>query len=77
MRIQDEAGQIWCRERGRDSELDPCLISVGAKGAESGSEERQIRRPFHPDVQFLRIKQWMAVIGAEIGKQIRGRDAFN
>jgi hypothetical protein len=31
------------------------MSSVGAKGAESGGKERQIRRPFHPDVQFLRI----------------------
>jgi len=28
---------------------------MGAKGAESGSKERQIRCPFHSDVQFLRI----------------------
>jgi hypothetical protein len=28
---------------------------VGAKGAESGGKERQIRRPFPPDVQIPRI----------------------
>jgi hypothetical protein len=28
---------------------------VGAKDAESGGKERQIRRPFHSHVQFLRI----------------------
>jgi hypothetical protein len=32
------------------------MSSVGAKGAESGGKERQIRRPFHPDVQFLRTQ---------------------
>jgi hypothetical protein len=32
--------------RGRDSEIDS---SVGAKGAESGGKDRQIRRLFHPD----------------------------
>ena len=31
------------------------MYSVGAKGAESGGKERQIRRPFHPDYYFLRI----------------------
>jgi hypothetical protein len=31
------------------------LSSVGVKGAESGDKLRTIRRPFHPDVQFLRI----------------------
>jgi hypothetical protein len=31
------------------------LSSVGAKGAESGGKRRQIRRPFHPDVQIPRI----------------------
>src|SRR5277367_2684775 len=35
----------------RDSELNP-LSSVGAKGAESGGKERQIRRPFHSDYYF-------------------------
>jgi hypothetical protein len=30
------------------------LPSVSAKDAESGGKERQIRRPFHSDVQFLR-----------------------
>jgi hypothetical protein len=32
------------------------MSSVGVKGAESGGKERQIRRPFHPDVQFLRTQ---------------------
>jgi hypothetical protein len=27
----------------------------GAKGAESGGRDRQIRRPFHPDVQILHL----------------------
>jgi hypothetical protein len=29
--------------------------SVGAKEAESGGKDRQIRRPFHPDVHIPRI----------------------
>jgi hypothetical protein len=29
--------------------------SVGVKGVESGGKLRLLRRPFHPDVQFLRI----------------------
>jgi hypothetical protein len=36
------------------------LSSVGAKGAESGGKRRQIRRPFHPDVQIprtIRVKR--------------------
>ena len=33
------------------------MSSVGAKRAESGGKERQIRLPFHLDVQFLR-KEW-------------------
>ena len=36
------------------SRIRPCLAR-GAKGAESGSKRRQIRRPFHSDVQILRI----------------------
>ena len=51
-----ERYQIWRRERGRDSEL---VSSVGAKGAESGGKERQIQRPFHPDVQFLRTQYYV------------------
>ena len=47
--LYTKLAQIWRRERGRDSELDPC-----AKDAESGGKERQIRRPFHSHVQFLR-----------------------
>ena len=38
-----ELAQIWRRERGG---IRP-LPSVGAKDAESGGKERQIRRPFH------------------------------
>jgi len=34
--------------------LNSTLSSVGAKGAESGGKDRQIRRPFHLDVQILR-----------------------
>jgi hypothetical protein len=30
------------------------LLSVGVKDAESDGKERQIRRPFHLHVQFLR-----------------------
>jgi hypothetical protein len=51
--LYKKLAQIWRRERGRDSELDPCR--VGAKDAESGGKERQIRRPFHSHVQFPRI----------------------
>jgi hypothetical protein len=57
MRIQT-GSQSWpnlAPREGKDSELDPCLAWV-RKGAESGDKERQIRRPFHPDVQFLRIR---------------------
>jgi hypothetical protein len=30
---------------------------VGVKGAESGGKLRLLRRPFHPDVQFLRPRK--------------------
>ena len=34
--------------------MDSLLLSVGVKDAESGGKKRQIRRPFHLHVQFLR-----------------------
>jgi hypothetical protein len=52
MRIQNGLpDQIWRRETGREGFRIRPLSSVGAKGAESGIKLRQIRRPFHPDVQ--------------------------
>jgi hypothetical protein len=44
----EKAGQIWRHERGRDSELDPCLAWVRRR--QKCGKERQIRRPFHSDV---------------------------
>jgi hypothetical protein len=43
-----KVGQIWAPREGRDPEIDQ-----GVKRAESGGKLRTIRRPFHPDVQFL------------------------
>jgi hypothetical protein len=55
MRIQNGLpDQIWRRETGREGFRIRPLSSVGAKGAESGIKRRQIRRPFHPDVQIPR-----------------------
>jgi hypothetical protein len=45
------------------------MSSVGVKGAESGDKERQIRRPFHQDVQLLRfgasLLEWMMKVRSQ------------
>jgi hypothetical protein len=52
--------QIWPRETGRDSELDPCLARV-RREQKAASNDGQIRRPFHSDVHLLRTV-WEAQI---------------
>ena len=51
---ESKTGSLYKVSNWGPPELDPCLTSVGAKGAESSVKDRQIRRPFHPDYCFLR-----------------------
>jgi hypothetical protein len=52
--ISSKLAQFGPREAGRGFRIRP-LFSAGAKGPETGAIRRQIRRPFHPDVQVLHI----------------------
>jgi hypothetical protein len=42
------------------------LSSVRSKGAESGGKGRQIRHPFHLDVQILRIVRFIHLMGVHL-----------
>jgi hypothetical protein len=71
-RQRDPQEEIYKERRAGESQTAPCakanwvlnlsaarrqVSPSGVKDAESGDKLRSLRRPFHPDVQFLSISK--------------------